>query len=153
MKKNMSTILLIAGGLYLLSNRKKSVSANTVGPINGSVDKIRIVNPAIVYSGPVEKSRTTPVEHNVYSKPIERLPNIKVSKKIMELSPGANPQDELFSSVDGEILNDREFHLKKVDSIYSNNLSEYVPIGYRSSSTGFGGGGLADRWGDNNEIK
>jgi hypothetical protein len=28
-----------------------------------------------------------------------------------------------------------------------------VPIGYRSSSTGFGGGGLADRWGDNNEIK
>ena len=145
MKKNMSTILLIVGGLYLLSNRKKSVSANTVGPINGSVDKIRIVNPAIVYSGPVEKSRTTPVEHTVYSKPIQRLPNIKVSKKIMELSPGGNPDDELFSSVDGEILPDREFHLKKVDSIYSNNLSEYVPIGYRSSSTGFGGGGLADR--------
>tara|TARA_R100001594_G_C4049563_1_gene264777 strand:- start:285 stop:743 length:459 start_codon:yes stop_codon:yes gene_type:complete len=151
MNKGITTGLLILGGLYIFTNRKNRVSANTGGSKN--TDKIITVNPAIVYSGPiVEKHRVTPIE-KIVNKPIQKVPNVEVKKKIMDskapvitesyLIPGGNPNDELWSSVDGEILPDRDFVLKPVKTNYSNDISEYVPPGYRMSS-GFGGSGLAD---------
>ena len=61
----------------------------------------------------------------------------------MYVPKGGDIDEELYSSVDGEIVPDRDLILKNVDTNYQDNLYKEVKIGYRPTS-GFGGSGLAD---------
>ena len=100
------------------------------------------------------------------SEPIQKFPNTQVTKKILDpyenyypsrttpvnpktitrdmyVPKGGDIDEELYSSVDGEIVPDRDLFLKNVDTNYQDNLYREVKIGYRPTS-GFGGSGLAD---------
>ena len=76
-------------------------------------------------------SRTTPV-------------NPKSITKDAYKPIGGDIDEELYSSVDGEIVPDRDLFLKNVDTNYQDNLyKNIIKIGYRPNA-GFGGAGLAD---------
>lgn len=156
MDKNLTTGLLILGGLYILTNRKNQAVASTIP--NGQ--RVLPVVPEIR-----DSSKTTPIEKST-SEPIQKFPNTQVTKKILDpyenyypsrttpvnpktitrdmyVPKGGDIDEELYSSVDGEIVPDRDLFLKNVDTNYQDNLYREVKIGYRPTS-GFGGSGLAD---------
>ena len=144
MKNGLITTLLIVGGLYIFTNKKK-------------------VESSPVYINPAIKDRPKPINKSAV-KPIHNLLNPEVRKMIIEdpnYATGtttANPKnigkdyvpiggditEEIYSRQSGEILPDRDFNFKNVDSNYQDNLYQFVQIGYKPT-TGFGGSGLADR--------
>ena len=165
MKKNLSTGLLILGGLYILTSRKKQAVASplTNGPVASTIPNNERVLPMV----PVirDSSKTTPIEKSTIE-PIQKFPNTQTTKKIMDpyedyypsrttpVNPksitkdmyvpiGSDSDEEMYSRQTGEVLPDRDFKLKNVKTNYQNNLYREVQIGYRPTS-GFGGSGLAD---------
>ena len=156
MKKNMNTTLLVIAGLYFLISRKK-IDANTMPEGKRILPTVPVIR---------DSSKTTPIEKSTIE-PFQKFPNPQVTKKIMDpyenyypsrttpVNPksitkdaykpiGGDIDEELYSSVDGEIVPDRDLFLKNVDTNYQDNLyKNIIKIGYRPSS-GFVGSGLAD---------
>tara|TARA_R100001086_G_C11839389_1_gene258729 strand:+ start:1953 stop:2420 length:468 start_codon:yes stop_codon:yes gene_type:complete len=154
MVKNLTTGLLILGGLYILINSKKAV-ASTLPEGKRLLPMVPVIR---------DSSKTTPIEKSAME-PIQKFPTPQVKKKIMDpyedfypsrslvnpksiskdqyVSIGGDSHEEMYSRQSGEILPDRDFNLKNVDTNYQDNLYEFVQIGYKPTS-GFGGAGLAD---------
>jgi len=160
MVANLTTGLLILGGLYIFTSRKKGFGYGATESATTTASPPSFPQPP----GPWDSSKTTPIEKTA-TEPFQKFPTPQVKKKIMDpyedyypsrslvnpksitkdqyVSIGGNPDEEMYSRQSGEILPDRDFNLKNVDTNYSDNLYQFVQIGYKPTS-GFGGGGMAD---------
>lgn len=146
MAKGLTTALLVLAGLYIFTNRKKSVSADDkIGPVP-------IEKPAPITIGPDKPIYLPAVKIDPYGEtwdryaPTRTTPRRPATISIDEyVAPGPDVTEEYYSYEGGEILADRDNKVLPGKNVTNkpgiNNV--YANPGYRPTS-GFGGGGLAD---------
>jgi hypothetical protein len=152
MAKGLSTALLILAGLYIFTNRKKSLRAFDVESEVAETSAVPPQAPGKIISGPDKPIYLPAPKIDPYAEtwkvyaPTRTTPRRPATISISEyVAPGPDVTEEHYSYEGGEILADRDIEIMPGKNITNkpgiNNI--YVSPGFKPES-GFGSGGLAD---------